>query len=262
MRTSRVLAEALHLVLLVGFEVAFEPVPLRGILVRAFPGEDVSGDPVEEPTVVRHDHGAAGELEKGVLQGSQGLDVEVVRRLIEQEQVAALLEREREIEAVALTAGEHAGLLLLVRSLESERRDIGARGHLHRAHLDEVETVGDDLPQALVRADAAAGLLRVGDLDRVSDLERTAGAPVGASAASVLSSAAASSWGRTMVLSSVHWPPPLGPMAPTLPVRGREKLSPSMSCRPSKPFPSESASVPTSPRRGQAGIWISSKSSL
>src|SRR5690625_7784874 len=77
MRTSRVLAEALHLVLLVGFEVAFEPVPLRGILVRAFPGEDVSGDPVEEPTVVRHDHGAAGELEKGVLQGSQGLDVEV-----------------------------------------------------------------------------------------------------------------------------------------------------------------------------------------
>src|SRR5699024_10110869 len=84
------------------------------------------------------------------------------------------LEREREIEAVALTAGEHAGLLLLVRSLESERRDIGARGHLHRAHLDEVETVGDDLPQALVRVDAAAGLIDVGDLDRVTDLELTA----------------------------------------------------------------------------------------
>src|SRR5699024_73748 len=132
---------------------------------------------------MRHDHGTAGELEKGVLQGPQGLDVEVVRRLIEQEQVSALLEREREVEAIALTAGEHSGLLLLVRSLESERCDIAARGHLHGTHVDEVESggcqlpmalVGVDLPQALVRVDASTGLIDVGDLDRVTDLEFTA----------------------------------------------------------------------------------------
>ena len=37
------------------------------------------------------------------------LDVEVVRGLVEQQQVAALLERERQIQAVALAAGKHAG---------------------------------------------------------------------------------------------------------------------------------------------------------
>ncbi len=55
------------------------------------------------------DHGAAGEFEERVLQAGQGLDVEVVGRLVEEQQVAALLEGEREVEAVALTAGEHAG---------------------------------------------------------------------------------------------------------------------------------------------------------
>ncbi len=61
----------------------------------------------------------------------QRLDVEVVGGLVEQQQVAALLEREREVEAVALTTGEHAGLLLLVGALEPElstrRRATGSR---------------------------------------------------------------------------------------------------------------------------------------
>ena len=101
----------------------------------------------------------------------QGLDVEVVGRLVEQQQVAAHLQGQRQVEPVALAAGEDAGLLLLVGALEAERRDVGAGVHLEVGDLDEVEPVGDDLPDVLVRVDAAAALVDVGDLDRLADLE-------------------------------------------------------------------------------------------
>lgn len=54
-----------------------------------------------------HD-GAAGELQQGVLQRAEGLDVQVVGGLVEQQQVAALLEGEREVQAVALATGQDA----------------------------------------------------------------------------------------------------------------------------------------------------------
>src|SRR3984957_14813827 len=98
-------AKALDLVLLVGLEVALEPEPVRA----ALPGQDVRGDPVEEPAVVAGDHGAAGELEQRVLQAREGLHVQVVGGLVEQEQVAALLEGEREVHPGALAAGHDAG---------------------------------------------------------------------------------------------------------------------------------------------------------
>ena len=120
-RAGRVGTEPLDLVGLVRLEVALEPVPLRRLLLVALVGEDVGDDPVEEPAVVADHHGAARELEQRVLQRRQGLDVEVVRGLVEQQQVAALLERQRQVEPVALSAGEDAGRLLLVGALEAER---------------------------------------------------------------------------------------------------------------------------------------------
>src|SRR5690606_7955827 len=119
-RARGVGAQALHLVLLVGPEVTLEPVPLRGVLVVALVGQDVRGDAVQEPPVVGDDHGTAREVEQRVLEAAEGLDVQVVGGLVEEQQVAALLERERQVEAVALTAREDAGLLLLVRALEAE----------------------------------------------------------------------------------------------------------------------------------------------
>lgn len=65
-----------------------------------------------------------------------------------------------------------------------------------------------------------------------------------------------------MVLKSVVLPTPFGPMMPTMPLRGSEKLSPSMSVRSPKPFCRFFASRTMSPRRGPGGIWISSKSSF
>src|SRR5437016_5742638 len=54
--------------------VAFEP----DHLAVAFEGEDVSGDPVEKPPVVRDDDGAAGIFQQRLLERAQGIDVEIV----------------------------------------------------------------------------------------------------------------------------------------------------------------------------------------
>ena len=69
---------------------------------------------VEEPAVVGDDHGAAGEVEQRLLERAQGVDVEVVGRLVEQQQVAAAAQQLGQVDAVALAAGELADLLLLV----------------------------------------------------------------------------------------------------------------------------------------------------
>ena len=82
-----------HLVLLVVGEVTFIPEPAwRPGGVLALPGENVGGHLVEELAVVRDGHGATGELQQGVLQRLQCLDVQVVGRLVQQQQVAPLFE--------------------------------------------------------------------------------------------------------------------------------------------------------------------------
>ena len=66
-------------------EVALEPAHLR----VALEGQHVCTDAVEKPPVVADDHGAPGKCEEGFFKGAQGVDVEVVRRFVEEQQVAA-----------------------------------------------------------------------------------------------------------------------------------------------------------------------------
>src|SRR4051794_3945327 len=154
--TSRLFPEPVDLVLLVVAVAAFEPEPLARLVLGAFPREQMRGDLVEEPPVVADDHGATGELLERVLERAQRLDVEVVGRLVKQQDVAAGLQRESQVEPVALATGEHASGLLLVGTFEPEARDVGPAVDLHLADLDEVETVGDDLPQVLLGIEPGA----------------------------------------------------------------------------------------------------------
>ena len=96
----------------------------------------MGGDAIQEPAVVGDDHRATGESQHRFFQRTQGLDVQVVGGLVQQQQVAALLKRECQIDPVALATGQDAGLLLLIGSLEAERGRVGPAGDLRAADPD------------------------------------------------------------------------------------------------------------------------------
>ena len=105
----------------------------------------MGGDAIQEPAVVRDDEHAPGEFQEGVLERPQRFHVEVVGRLVEQQDVASVEHRLREVHPAALAAGELADRFLLVGAAEVEAREVGARGHLEFAHLDGVIPAGNIL---------------------------------------------------------------------------------------------------------------------
>src|SRR5262245_54759299 len=103
--------------------VSLEPLDMAVALER----EHVGRDAVEEPAVVRDDDDTTREIEERFFESPQRVDVEVVRRLVKQQQVAALLQELGEVKAVTLTARKRADLLLLVASAEVEPGRVRAR---------------------------------------------------------------------------------------------------------------------------------------
>ncbi len=101
--------------------IAFEPFHLA----VALECEDMRGDAIQEPAVVRDDDGAARELQQGLLQGAQGLDVQIVGRLVQQQHVGAASEQLGQVHAVALTTGEILDELLLIGAFEIEAAHVG-----------------------------------------------------------------------------------------------------------------------------------------
>ena len=152
MRLVGVLSQAALLVGLVVGEVALEPYRLGLALER----EDMGNDAVEEPAIVGDDDRAAAEVEQRLFQRTQGFDIEVVGRFIEQQQVAAALQQLRQVHAVAFAAGEVGDALLLVRALEVEAPAIGARRHLGLADLQDVMAAGDFIPNGLLAVERIA----------------------------------------------------------------------------------------------------------
>ena len=109
-------AEALATVLLVLGVGTLE----EEYLAIALVGKDVGADTVQEPTVVTDYHSTASKGLETFLQGTEGVDVNIVGGLVEQEHIAFLLQCHGQVQTVALTAGEHAALLLLVGTGEVE----------------------------------------------------------------------------------------------------------------------------------------------
>jgi hypothetical protein len=124
---------AMTIGLVVGI-VALEPDHLRIALER----QDMCGDAIEEPAIMADDHRAAGEHQQRLFQRAQGLDVQIIGRLVQEQQIAAALEHLGQMHPVALTAREIADALLLIRALEVEAPAIGARGHLVAPDGDDV----------------------------------------------------------------------------------------------------------------------------
>ena len=141
-------------------------------LAVALEGEHVRGDAVEEPAVVADDHDAAGEVQQRFFERPQRVDVEVVGRFVEQQQVAALAQQLGQVDAVAFAARERPDLALLLAALEVEPRHVGARRHRLAAHRQLVEAVGDLVEHGLVRIERVAALIDIADLHRLAEPQR------------------------------------------------------------------------------------------
>ena len=123
---------------------------------------------------MRDHHGTAREVLEALLQRTQRIDVDVIGRLVQQQHVALLLERQRQVQAVAFTAREHAALLLLVGAREVEARHVGPGVHLPVAEHDEVGAARDHLVDGLFGVDRLVLLIHIGQLDGRAHAERTA----------------------------------------------------------------------------------------
>src|SRR5262249_3351124 len=115
--------------------VPLEPDDLAVALER----EHVRRDAIEEPAVVADDDRAAGEVEQRLLERAERVDVEIVGRLVEQQEVAPLLQELRQVDAIALAARQRSHPALLRGALEVEPRHVSARRHLLLAQLDLVD---------------------------------------------------------------------------------------------------------------------------
>jgi len=82
--------------------------------------DDPVRDPVEEVAVVRGEDRGAVELLERLLEHLHGLDVEVVRRLVEHEAVRAAEHQQEQVEARELAAGERGGLAPRLLVVEEE----------------------------------------------------------------------------------------------------------------------------------------------
>ncbi|MPL74131.1 hypothetical protein SDC9_19941 [bioreactor metagenome] len=165
LRLSGIGAHAADLVVLVILEVAFEEFDMR----LALEGEDVGAQTVEEEAVVRDDDRAAGEILDRRFERLQRFHVEVVRRFVEEQHVAARFQQLGHVHAVAFTARKQPHLLLLVGALEIERADIAARVHRGLAELDQLGPARDLFPDVLLRIERVARLVDIGELHRLAD---------------------------------------------------------------------------------------------
>src|SRR5207244_7157890 len=127
-RAIRFLAEPLPPVGLVLAIIAFKPHDLA----VSFERQDVGRDAVQKPAVVAAHHAATAEPLEPFLQGPHGVHVQVVGRLVQQQQIGPFLKHAREVDAVALAAREFLDLLLLIGTgkieARSEERRVGEEG--------------------------------------------------------------------------------------------------------------------------------------
>ena len=72
------------------------------------------GNPVQEPTVVADHDGASGEVFQTVLQGADRVHVHIVRRLVQKQHVAFVLEGQRKVKPVPLASGKDSAEFLLI----------------------------------------------------------------------------------------------------------------------------------------------------
>ena len=97
MRTSSLLTKSFDTIGLVSLKVTLKPEPLTWVLVVALPRKDVRSNTVQEPAVVAGYHRATWEALKCILKAFQRLNIKVVSRLVQKQEVSTLLKRKGKV---------------------------------------------------------------------------------------------------------------------------------------------------------------------
>ena len=130
-------------------------------LAVSFEGQDVRREPIEEPAIVADDHGTTREIVETFFQRAERIDIEVVGRFVEHQEVSSRLQDLGQVDAVPFTAGELADEFLLIRAFEIEASDVCAAVHSDFADFDPVGTAGDFFKDGLFRVEGVARLIDV-----------------------------------------------------------------------------------------------------
>src|SRR5262249_4805809 len=101
----------------------------------------------------------------------EGLDVEIVRRLVEDEQVGGLRKETREQQAIALTARERANRR--AGAVGAEQGVLEVAGYVAAPALNRhvLAALGDVLDHGLVELESRAKLIVVGDLESCAEAQ-------------------------------------------------------------------------------------------
>ncbi len=83
-------------------------------LAIALKGQDVGSHAVQEPAVVADDHGRATKVQQRLFQGTQGMHVQVIRRLVQQQQIGPRFKHLRQMDTVSFTSRQRPHFLLLI----------------------------------------------------------------------------------------------------------------------------------------------------
>src|SRR4029434_8328930 len=94
---------------------------------------------------------------------------QIVRRLIEQQNVCALFQNLCEMNAVPFAARKQTHPLLLIRSGEVEPGNISTRVHLPLPKLDRTLAAGALFPDRLARIKGVAALIDIAELCSLAD---------------------------------------------------------------------------------------------
>ncbi len=136
----------------------------------AFKDKQVVYQPVHEIPVVGNHHQAAGKILQEIFQHLQRHDVQVVGRLVEDEEVGIFHQHREQVQTTALPAGELADVDLLLGAAEQE-----ALEQLRRCHLaaffqrDHVGDIAHGIDHAPVLAQLDAFLTVVAEDDGIAD---------------------------------------------------------------------------------------------
>ena len=123
MRRFAIYSEPFATLLFIFLKVPFAPVDVP----VAFEREDVSCDTVQEPPVVTDHDDPAGIIENCFFECAERIDVEIVGRFVQEQQIGAAAQQLREVHSVTFPARKIADLLLLIGSTEIEPRHVCRR---------------------------------------------------------------------------------------------------------------------------------------